>query len=92
MAIKPSTWLGIGGGVLVTIAVGLGGWNLSETADVPKVYSTKAEVKEVKDDAAKDRDEIRQDVKEGFVDLRTEQRRVVDTVNELNRYLRDKIK
>ena len=93
MAISKEGWVQIGAGVIITIAVGLGGWSLVETASVPKTYATKVEVDQkvtdVKRDTAEDRNRIREQLKEAVDNMVIEQRYIRDTVDELNRYLRN---
>lgn len=89
MATKGIWFGGIIVGALVTGAVALGGWNLKETASVPKIYATKIELKEIKEDIEKDQDALKQDVKDGFKNIMTEQRYIKEAVDEINRHLRD---
>lgn len=82
--------IGIVATAILTAALALGGWNLNKTASIPATYATKDEVKDVKDDAEKDRDRIRQDVQRSLDGMVTEQRSIKDSINDLNRYLRSK--
>lgn len=77
-------------GVLGTI----GSFMFAKVTAMPETYPTKTEfserITEVKDDASEDRDRIRKDLKDAVDRIATEQRGVVEVVNELNRYLRDR--
>ena len=76
-------------GAAITIAVGLGGWNLVETASIPKVYSTKAETdKKVEDFKAqhdKRHDESEKNIQRNFDQMFQIQRDMQSSVDELNR-------
>jgi len=74
-------------GAFLTGAVALGGWNLNKTASIPEKYSTKEELKEIKEDAQDDRDKIRQDVADKFDQLSTEQRYIRDSVDDIKNIL-----
>lgn len=83
--------LGIVLGVLLTAAVGLGGWNLKKTASIPENYATKSQLKEVKEDANKDRDQIREDINNGFENVNKEQRIIRRSIDDLNKFLREHV-
>lgn len=81
--------LGIVLGILLTAAVGLGGWNLNKTAQIPENYATKEDLKEAKDDARGDRDQIRKDVADKLEDVQREQRYLRKGFDDLNNFIRE---
>lgn len=95
MARHKSVWIDIVGGALIVTACGIGGWALLATANAPRVYATKTEVKgdvkEVKEDAQKDRDQIRTDIQTGFENVNREQRSLRRSIEDLNKFLREHV-
>lgn len=73
----------------ISIAVGLGGWNLLETASVPKTYSTKVETDKkleiLKVDHEKRHESFEQTMQNGFDRMFQVQRDMQHSINELNR-------
>lgn len=67
----------------------ISGFMFTKVTAIPENYSTKVETEVVKEDAAEDRDRIRETVKDGFDRVVTEQRRITDAIQDLNEYLRD---
>ena len=88
MAMKSTIWFTIIAGAMISVATGLGAWNLNKTASIPEKYATKLEAAEIKAGAEKDRDRIRDEIKSGFEDIKTEQRAVRQSLEDLNKYLR----
>ena len=76
MAFKNGILIPIIVGASITVATGLGAWNLNKTAAIPEKYATKEELKEQKEDVNKQYDE-----------LRTEQRYIRDAVDDIKNIL-----
>jgi type VI protein secretion system component VasK len=76
-------------GVIFAMVSTISGFMFTKVTAMPETYATQSVVKEVKQDAAEDRDRIREAVKDGFDRVIIEQRRINDSIKDLNEYLRD---
>lgn len=69
----------------IGVAVALGGWNLKETADLPKIYETKSEVEKKFQVHEKRHEELNNNLEKNFDRMFQMQMKLQDAINDLKK-------